>query len=57
MRLKDLCQINKLWSNDTHIFVLGGSSLEADNYLVKTAIALYGNAEVMWFRGDVVMLY
>lgn len=56
MLFRDLCQINKTWSNDTHIFVLNGSSRDADDFLLKTAVALYGACEVMWFRGDVVML-
>lgn len=56
MLFRDLCQINKTWSNDTHIFVLNGSSRDADDFLLKTAVALYGSCEVMWFRGDVVML-
>lgn len=56
MMFCELCQINKMWSNDSHIFVLNGSSRDADDFLLKTAVVLYGACEVLWFRGDVVML-
>uniref|UniRef100_A0AAU8B6L9 Uncharacterized protein n=1 Tax=Dulem virus 158 TaxID=3145635 RepID=A0AAU8B6L9_9VIRU len=56
MKFRDLVQVNKTWSRDSHLFILNGSSLEADSMLVKTAVTLYGNCDLLWFRGDVVML-
>uniref|UniRef100_A0AAU8B2F1 Uncharacterized protein n=1 Tax=Dulem virus 155 TaxID=3145632 RepID=A0AAU8B2F1_9VIRU len=56
MKLRELVQLNKAWASDSHLFVLNGSSRDADSMNVKTAVALYASYEVLWFRGDVVML-
>lgn len=56
MKFCDLVKLNKSWYFDTQIFVLNASSCLAESFSVRTAVSLYGDAEVMYFRGDVVAL-
>lgn len=56
MELRELVALNKMWSSDTNIFVLDGSSRDASSLRLSVAVSLYGYSMVLWFRGDVVML-
>lgn len=56
MELRELVALNKMWSSDTNIFVLDGSSRDAASLRLSVAVSLYGHSMVLWFRGDVVML-